>query len=81
MRLDLYWSYFQRITLEKIWTKYESDQFKDRFNGEIIPVWFSDVLPGMFDKTSSVGGVIIDVSKKVEMQVSGIVEDIVKKLS
>lgn len=65
----------------KIWTKYESDQFKDRFNGEIIPVWFSDVLPGMFDKTSSVGGVIIDVSKKVEMQVSGIVEDIVKKLS
>ncbi|WP_010493166.1 TIR domain-containing protein [Paenibacillus elgii] len=65
----------------KIWTKYESEQFKERFNGEVIPVWFSDALPGMFDKTSAFGGITIDVSKKIEVQVSNIVEDIVKKLS
>jgi hypothetical protein len=35
---------------KKIWTKFESDNFKDRFGEKsVIPVWFTDCPPGMFD--------------------------------
>lgn len=42
---------------KRIWTKFESDAFKDRFgDGSVIPVWFSDAPLGMFDETRRLGG-------------------------
>lgn len=36
----------------KIWTKFESEQFKERFGEEsVIPIWFSNVELSMFDET------------------------------
>jgi hypothetical protein len=39
---------------KRIWTKIESDAFKERFkNGEVIPIWFSNAPTGMFDEPCS----------------------------
>lgn len=46
---------------KKIWTKFESGQFRARFNdGSVIPMWFADAPFGMFDESRSVGGVSFD---------------------
>ncbi len=56
---------------KRIWTKFESEQFKERFGeSSVIPIWFSDAPPGMFDETTKVGGITLDVSlqKSHEME-------------
>lgn len=41
---------------KRIWTKFESDQFKQRFSyGEVIPIVLSDAPVGVFDTAASVG--------------------------
>lgn len=67
---------------KRIWTKFESEQFKNRFgSGSVIPIWFSDAPPGMFDETSRVGGLVFDSSKNHDAQISEIVDHLSKKLS
>ena len=40
---------------KRIWTKFESDQFKQRFgDNAVIAIWFSDVPVGMFDESAKV---------------------------
>ncbi len=67
---------------KKIWTKFESDQFKERFGTEsVIPIWFSDAPPGMFDDTKRLGGLTIDRAKPFAPQLRAIAETLIKKLA
>lgn len=66
---------------KRIWTKFESDQFKNRFgDNAIIPIWFSDAEPGIFDETRRYGGLSIDRSLDIEPQLQTICEVVCKKL-
>jgi len=66
---------------ERIWAKFESDAFKERFGeGAIIPVWFSDAPPGMFDKSRDYGGVSFDPEQPLDPQISTIAALAVSKL-
>lgn len=66
----------------KIWTKFESEHFKGRFGeNSIIPIWFKDAPPGMFDETIQYGGLEYDNSKEIEDQIKDIGDIIIKKLS
>lgn len=58
---------------KRIWTKFESDQFKQRFgDSAVIPIWFSDAEPGMFDESGRVGGCMFQVTEEIAPQVSEI---------
>jgi len=65
----------------RIWAKFESDQFKQRFGDHcVIPVLFKDVPLGMFDEVSKVGGITFDPSRDMSPQVHEIVHLLTKKL-
>ena len=67
---------------KKIWTKFESDNFKDRFGtNSIIPIWYTDNYPGLFDETQKLGGLSFDPTKDLDEQTKEITDVIVKKLS
>ncbi|WP_179333621.1 TIR domain-containing protein [Winogradskyella costae] len=67
---------------KKIWTKFESDNFKERFGtNSIIPIWYSDNYPGLFDETQKLGGLSFDPSKDMDKQATEIVDIIIEKLS
>lgn len=67
---------------KKIWTKFESDQFKARFGeNKIIPIWYSDTDVSIFDETRKYGGYQFDVSPgQFEAETNKIVELIAKKI-
>jgi hypothetical protein len=65
----------------RIWTKFESDAFKERFRtGSVIPIWFADAPPGMFDESRRVGGITFDRSQPIRPQVQEIVSSLLEKL-
>lgn len=65
----------------KVWTKFESQQFKQRFSeGAVIPVWFVDAPPGMFDEVRRVGSLEFDPAADHESQIAEIVNQLAKKL-
>lgn len=65
----------------KIWTKFESDHFKQRFGQKsVIPVWYSDSAPGVFDESRRVGGMTFDPSSDLEDQLMAIVDALARKL-
>ena len=67
---------------KKIWTKIESDQFKERFKtGDVVPLWFSDAPAGMFDESRRVGGLTIDVSLPIDREIERIVHTLLQKLA
>ena len=67
---------------KRIWTKFESDQFKQRFGDNcVIPVWFSDAPVGIFDETNRVGGITFDRNVDIEKQVEDIVLLLLRKLA
>ena len=66
---------------KKIWTKFESDQFKQRFGEKsVIPIWFTDCPSGMFDESRKVGGMSFNPSGEFASQVATIVDALAKKL-
>ena len=66
---------------KRIWTKFESDQFKERFgHNAVIPVWFSDASPGLFDVTTTVGGVTFDPKINIDDEVRRICELLCQKI-
>jgi hypothetical protein len=66
---------------KRIWTKFESDQFKQRFGaGSVIPIWFSDAALGMFDETRRVGGITFDRARDIADQISEISKILLRKL-
>lgn len=67
---------------KRIWTKFESQQFKDRFGeGSVIPIWFDNAPVGLFDTTANVGGIVFKRGDDFEVQIQYIVETLLKKLS
>ncbi|MBD2551396.1 TIR domain-containing protein [Microcystis elabens FACHB-917] len=65
----------------KVWTKFESEHFKSRFRSDaIIPVWFADAPPGIFDTSRTLGGFTIDCAKDVPAQLTELVQTLVRKL-
>jgi hypothetical protein len=66
---------------KRIWTKFESEQFKERFGEHaVIPVWFSDAPPGMFEAATMVGGITLDVSLPKSHETERIGEMLCRKI-
>ena len=66
---------------KRIWTKFESDQFKQRFgSGSVIPIWFSDAPMGMFDEARRVGGLTFERDKDGTAQIMEFSQALMKKL-
>ena len=67
---------------KRIWTKVESDAFKERLgDGDVIPIWFTTAPAGMFDETARVGGIHFDPNASVEPQLDKIAELLARKIS
>jgi hypothetical protein len=66
----------------KLWTKFESDQFRERFGTDaVIPVWFVDVPQGVFDMSRKYGGWTLDRAKDINGQVAELTESLLRKLA
>ena len=66
---------------KRIWTKIESDAFKQRLHdGSVIPIWFVDVDESAFDTTRERGGLSFDRSKDVKSQIGEITDVLARKL-
>lgn len=66
---------------KRIWTRFESEQFKNRFGeGAIIPVWFVTVPEGAFDESRRVGGFLYDPNTDRNAQVVELASLIVRKI-
>ena len=66
---------------KRVWTVFESKQFKDRFGEKaVIPIWFSTAPPGVFDESSRVGGVTFDPNSLHDTQLTSISDLLCKKI-
>jgi hypothetical protein len=66
---------------KRIWTKFESDQFKERFGeGRVIPIWFVTAPPGNFDESTRVGGCTFDPNAEWQSQLAEITELLRRKM-
>ncbi|MEO7993258.1 MAG: TIR domain-containing protein [bacterium] len=68
---------------ERVWTKFESDQFKDRFGeGAVIPVFVGSAKPAFYDRVFTTGrfGIGNKEEDDVESQLLTLVELLVQKL-
>jgi hypothetical protein len=66
---------------KRIWTKFESEQFKHRFGeGAVIPIFCSDVPVGMFDEAARVGGIVFNRDAGFEGEINRISEILAAKL-
>lgn len=67
---------------KKIWTKFESDNFKQRFgDNSVIPIWFSDCPTGMFDESRKYGGITLNLKDEIDNQVQLICQSLIEKIS
>jgi hypothetical protein len=67
---------------KRIWTKIESDAFKARFSeGEVIPIWFSDVDESLFDRSREAGGITWNVDGDPLAQAHAVAKLLLRKLS
>ncbi|PLK44267.1 TIR domain-containing protein [Emticicia sp. TH156] len=66
---------------KKIWTKFESTQFRQRFGeNAVIPIWYSDTDVSIFDESKKYGGIEFNVNDDLERQAVHIVETVSKML-
>lgn len=66
----------------RIWTKFESDQFKERFgDNSIIPILFKNVTISQFDVISTLGRIEFDPHADTNSQVESIVDLLTKKMT
>lgn len=67
---------------KRVWTKFESKQFKARFGAEsVIPVWVGGADPSMFDQAAGVGGYFFSTSAPLADQVEYLAELLKKKIA
>jgi hypothetical protein len=67
---------------KRIWTKFESEQFKTRFGDKsVIPIWFENTPLGMFDETSKVGGFTLDRGHDIGPQLDRLRDLLLRKLA
>lgn len=66
---------------KRVWTRFESQQFKDRFkSGAVVPVWYSNAIPGVFDESSRFGGFTLDSAGDIRGQVQEIADLLSRKI-
>jgi len=66
---------------KRIWTKFESDQFRERFgDNAIIPIWFSNAEPGIFDETTRYGGLTFERDGELNQQLENVCEILCKRV-
>jgi len=54
---------------KRIWTKIESDNFRERFGtGSVIPIRYTTVIPGFFTDDDKYGGLTFDPAKALQVQ-------------
>jgi hypothetical protein len=67
---------------KRIWTAFESDQFKSRFGKKsVIPIWFTTAPPGIFDQSKDYGGITFDPNGDVEEQLQRIAKLLSEKIA
>lgn len=67
---------------KRIWTKFESEQFKKRFGeNSVIPVWFTTAPQGLFDESIRYGGFTFDPNADAEPQLSAFAAMLTKRMS
>jgi hypothetical protein len=67
---------------KRVWTKFESDQFKQRFkSGEVVPIVLSTAPLGVFDSAAAVGHIAWDRNGDFGRQVETTAEVLVRKCS
>jgi hypothetical protein len=60
---------------KRVWTKFESDQFKQRFkSGEVIPIVLSTAPLGLLDSANRVGHIKWDRTKSIDEQIFPTIE-------
>lgn len=65
----------------RIWTKFESDNFRQRFGeNAVIPIRYSTARPGFFSDDQKYGGIAFDPKGDVEAQLQKIAEVLCRKL-
>lgn len=65
---------------KKVWTKFESDQFKDRFKtGEVIPIVLSNAPLGILDAANQVGHINWDRADDFQRQLKTAVDVLTRK--
>jgi hypothetical protein len=65
---------------KKIWTKFESRQFEERFkSGEVIPVVLSTTQIGVFDKVGSIGHLTWDRNKDFGSELARVTDVLLQK--
>jgi hypothetical protein len=65
---------------KRVWTKFESDQFKQRFkSGEVVPIVLSSAPLGVFDSARRVGHIPWDRSKDFAKQMQSTTEVLLLK--
>ena len=66
---------------ERIWTKFESEQFKDRFGeNAVIPIWYSDTPPAAFGEDRQIGGITFDPAANFDREVARIADLLLGKI-
>lgn len=64
----------------RVWTKFESKAFKERFGQHaVIPIWFKGA-DSMFDESKNYGGFTLDPESDLDSQIDQIVSLLVKKI-
>jgi hypothetical protein len=67
---------------KRIWTRFESDQFRHRFgDNTVVPIWFADVDYSAFDISRTVGGITIDRSVDLATQIEQIADQLAERLA
>lgn len=65
----------------KIWTKFESDNFKHRFGeNSVIPIWYQDNPPGMFDESRKYGGLSFDPAGELNAETEAIASALAQRM-
>jgi len=65
----------------RIWTKFESDSFRERFGtNDVIPIRFTTVQPGFFTEDAKYGGIPFDPSGDIDAQAAYMVDLLSKRL-
>lgn len=66
---------------QRRWTRFESDQFKDRFGEHtVIPIWAKGAMPTAFDLTADVGGTTFDPDEELDLQARSVAELCARKM-
>jgi hypothetical protein len=65
----------------RVWCKFEAENFKERFGEHcVIPLWFSDCPPGMFDLTNGTGGFTFDPAHDQNRQLDDFTDLLIEKI-